>query len=46
MKILTYEVDGRKKLGIWNRDETWIYPIELWYRVQEDAGGDPGDKRV
>ena len=28
MKILTYEVDGRKKLGIWNRDETWIYPIE------------------
>ena len=28
MKILTYEVDDRKKLGIWNQDQTWIYPIE------------------
>ena len=28
MKILTYEVDSRKKLGICNKEETWIYPIE------------------
>lgn len=28
MKILTYEVEGRKKVGIWNREETWIYPLE------------------
>ncbi len=40
MKILTYEVEGRKKLGIWNRDETWIYPVEgfgMEYRRMQEV---------
>lgn len=40
MKILTYEVDGRRKLGIWNREETWIYPLEAFgihYPCMQDA---------
>ena len=28
MKILTYEVEGRQKIGIWNHDENWIYPLD------------------
>lgn len=28
MKVLTYEVEGREKVGIWNRTETWVYPLE------------------
>ena len=38
MKILTYEVEGRIRLGIWNREETWIYPVESFgmeYRQME-----------
>jgi len=40
MKILTYEVEGRRKLGIWNRDETWIFPIESFgmeYRTMQEV---------
>lgn len=40
MKILTYEVEGRRKLGIWNKDETWIYPIESFgmeYKEMQEA---------
>ncbi|MCI8536014.1 MAG: fumarylacetoacetate hydrolase family protein [Hungatella sp.] len=40
MKILTYEVDSRKKLGIWNKEETWIYPIESFgmeYRKMQEV---------
>ena len=40
MKILTYEVEGRIRLGIWNREETWIYPVESFgmeYRQMQEV---------
>jgi len=40
MKILTYEVEGRKKVGIWNKEEDWIYPLESFgieYRDMQEV---------
>ncbi len=40
MKIVTYEVERRKKLGIFSRDEQWIYPLESFdveYKKMENA---------
>ncbi|MCI8886723.1 MAG: fumarylacetoacetate hydrolase family protein [Hungatella sp.] len=40
MKILTYEVEGRQRIGIWNQGETWIYPVESFgmeYRKMQDV---------
>lgn len=40
MKLLTYEVDGRRKIGIWNREETWLYPLDSFgmeYRTMEEV---------
>lgn len=40
MKILTYEVEGRQKIGIWNREESWIYPVEgfgIEYRSMQEV---------
>ena len=40
MKILTYEVEGRQRIGIWNQGETWIYPVESFgmeYRRMQDV---------
>ena len=40
MKILTYEVEGRIRLGIWNKEETWIYPVESFgmeYRQMQEV---------
>ena len=30
MKIVTYEVEGRRKLGILNAGEQWVYPLECF----------------
>lgn len=40
MKIVTYEVEGRRKLGILNAGEQWVYPLECFgmdYRDMEEA---------
>lgn len=40
MKIVTFEVEKKQKLGILNRDEQWIYPLECFgmeYRAMRDA---------
>lgn len=36
MKILTYEVEGRQKIGVWNHDESWIYPIDSFGMEYQD----------
>lgn len=30
MKILTYEIEGRVRIGILNTDATWVYPLEAF----------------
>lgn len=40
MKLVTYEVDRRKKLGIVSKDGNYIYPVESFdveYRTMEEA---------
>ena len=49
MKILTYEVEGRKKVGIWNREETWIYPLESFgmeYRDMQEVIESVSDSEI
>ena len=28
MRVLTYQIDDRERLGILSDDEQWIYPVE------------------
>ncbi len=40
MKIVTFEVEGKQKLGILNKDEQWIYPIDSFgmdYKEMQEA---------
>ena len=30
MKLLTYEVDRRKDIGVMSRDEMWVYPLRAF----------------
>ena len=41
MKIVTYEVEGRRKLGILNAGEQWVYPLECFGMDYRDMEGFP-----
>lgn len=30
MKLLTYEVDRRKDIGVMSKDEMWVYPLRAF----------------
>ena len=49
MKLLAYEVDKRSFLGIFNEDETWVYPISaagMEYRSMKDLIREAGPSEM
>jgi len=49
MKIVTFEVAGKKKLGILNTDGQWVYPLECFgmeYKRMEDAIEELSDSEI
>ena len=39
MKLLTYEVDGKERVGVLSRDEAWVCPISaagMDYRTMKE----------
>ena len=49
MKLLAYEVDKRSFLGIFNEDETWVYPVSaagMEYRSMKDLIREAGPSEM
>lgn len=49
MRIVTFEVAGKKKLGILNSDGKWVYPIESFgmeYKKMETAVEEMSDSEI
>ena len=49
MKIVTYEVENKTKLGIFSADEQWVYPLECFgmeYKEMQEAIAEMSDSEI
>ena len=49
MKIVTYEVENKTKLGIFSADGQWVYPLECFgieYQEMQEAIAEMSDSEI
>ena len=49
MRVLTYQIDDRERLGILSDDEQWIYPVEaigMEYRDMKELIREISDSEI
>ncbi|MCI7796778.1 MAG: fumarylacetoacetate hydrolase family protein [Lachnospiraceae bacterium] len=49
MKLLTYEIDGKERIGVLNDEETWVYPAsaaEIEYRNMKEFIREAGESEM